>query len=91
MAGRIATGRLAGIGSAAVEAKTGKTWEQWLVVLDKAGARTRSHARIAAFLRERQRLPSWWCQMVAVGYEQARGLRAKHERPDGYAVSVSRG
>ena len=28
--------------------------------------------------------------MIAVGYEQERGLRAKHERPDGYAISRSK-
>ncbi|MBM4406531.1 MAG: hypothetical protein FJ039_10200 [Chloroflexi bacterium] len=27
--------------------------------------------------------------MVTVGYEQARGMRGKHERPDGYSVSKS--
>jgi uncharacterized protein YndB with AHSA1/START domain len=29
-------------------------------------------------------------QMVTVGYEQARGLREKHEKTDGFAVSASR-
>jgi uncharacterized protein YndB with AHSA1/START domain len=28
--------------------------------------------------------------MVAVGYEQARGLRRKHEKPEGFQVSASR-
>jgi uncharacterized protein YndB with AHSA1/START domain len=28
--------------------------------------------------------------MVAVTYEQARGLRAKHEKPGGFEISVSR-
>lgn len=79
-----------GIGSEAVRAKTGKTWAQWLSILDKAGARTISHPRIAAHLHDRLGLPGWWCQMVAVGYEQARGLRAKHQRPDGFEISVSR-
>ena len=32
----------------------------------------------------------WWQQMVAVGYEQAAGLRARHERPDGYSISRSK-
>ena len=90
MAGPPTTARLAGIGSAAVEKKTGKTWAQWLAVLDKAGARTMTHARITAHLHEPMGVPAWWCQMVAVGYEQARGLRAKHQRPQGYEISVSR-
>ena len=28
--------------------------------------------------------------MVTVGYEQARGLRKKHQRPEGFQVSASR-
>jgi uncharacterized protein YndB with AHSA1/START domain len=90
MAESTTTARLGGIGSAAVEKKTGKTWAQWLAVLDKAGARTMTHAQIATHLHQRLGVPGWWCQMVAVGYEQARGLRAKHQRPEGYEISVSR-
>jgi hypothetical protein len=29
-------------------------------------------------------------QMVTVAYEQSRGLRARHEKPDGFEVSVGR-
>lgn len=32
----------------------------------------------------------WWSQMVTVMYEQSRGLREKHQRADGYAVSASK-
>jgi len=32
----------------------------------------------------------WWLQMITVGYEQARGLRERHQTPRGYQVSVSR-
>ena len=32
----------------------------------------------------------WWGQMVTATYEQARGLRAKHEKPAGFEISVSR-
>ena len=79
-----------GIGSEAVRAKTGRTWSEWLAILDKAGARKMSHAQIAAHLYDRRGVPGWWSQMVAVGYEQARGLRARHQRPDGFEISVSR-
>jgi uncharacterized protein YndB with AHSA1/START domain len=33
---------------------------------------------------------SWWRQSVTVAYEQARGLRQKHQMPDGYQISRSR-
>src|SRR6185503_16038426 len=45
---------------------------------------------IAEYLYDRQGVPGWWSQMVAVTYEQERGLREKHERPDGYSVSASK-
>ncbi len=82
--------KLAGLGDDAVKRKTGKSWSQWLAILDRAGGRKMSHTAIATYLNERQKVPGWWCQMVAVGYEQARGMREKHQRLDGYAISVSR-
>ncbi len=75
------------ISSDAVEARTGKSWAQWFAVLDKAGARKMSHREIVAVLASKHDVGSWWRQMVAVGYEQARGLRAKHEKPDGFEIS----
>ena len=33
---------------------------------------------------------NWWVQMVAVGYEQARGLRKPNQSALGFAASVSR-
>ncbi len=82
--------KAAGIGDEAVAAKTGKTWPEWFAILDAAGAAKMNHREIVARLSEQYQVPSWWRQMVAVGYEQARGLRQKHETPDGYGVSVSK-
>ncbi len=89
MTKNVSEARYAGVASAAVLAKTGKTWERWFAILDKAGARKLAHKDIALYLSETHRVPDWWCQMVTVGYEQARGLRQKHERPDGYSISKS--
>ncbi len=81
------TGR---ISDDAVRAKTGKAWAEWFALLDAAGARSMSHKEMAAHLHGELGCPGWWNQMVAVGYEQERGLREKHERPDGYQVSRSK-
>lgn len=81
---------ITGIGDEAVRAKTGKTWSQWFALLDRAGAAKMPHKEIATHLYERHGCPGWWAQMVTVGYERARGLRAKHETATGYAVSVSK-
>ncbi|OGC86173.1 MAG: hypothetical protein A2142_02430 [candidate division Zixibacteria bacterium RBG_16_48_11] len=82
--------KIAGISDEAVKKKTGRTWNQWIAILDKAGAKQMNHTRMAAYLYKQQKLPGWWAQMVTVGYEQARGLREKHQRPEGYSVSASR-
>ncbi|HXT63276.1 MAG TPA: DUF4287 domain-containing protein [Pyrinomonadaceae bacterium] len=74
----------------AVEAKTGKTWSRWFKHLDAAGARKMTHQEIVAHLRDKHDVRPWWTQMVAVTYEQARGLREVHEKPSGYEISVSR-
>ncbi|MBI3884526.1 MAG: hypothetical protein HY302_02170 [Opitutae bacterium] len=82
--------KLNGIGSVAVKKATGKTWREWCALLDKAGAPRKSHKEIAELLSARHKVAAWWAQMVAVGYEQARGLRVKHQKPAGFEVSVTR-
>ena len=74
----------------AVKAKTGKTWAEWFKILDKAGGKKMGHQEIVAVLSQQHDVGPWWQQMVTVTYEQARGLRAKHETPAGYQISVSR-
>lgn len=74
----------------AVQAKTGKTWSRWFKHLDAAGAKKMTHQQIVAHLRDKHDVRAWWQQMVAVTYEQARGLRDIHEKPSGYEISVSR-
>jgi hypothetical protein len=73
-----------------VVAATGRGWQAWFEALDAWGAATRSHTEIARWLREEQGVEGWYSQSITVGYERARGLRAPGERPDGFAVGVSR-
>lgn len=82
--------RLAGIGSDAVARATGRAWDQWLAILDKAGASAMPHKAIAKMLSEKYAVPPWWSQMITVGYEQARGMREAYQKADGYSASVSR-
>ncbi|MGE0480733.1 MAG: hypothetical protein AB7Q17_09700 [Phycisphaerae bacterium] len=79
-----------GIGDAAVRKATGKGWDDWLKVLDRAGGAKMEHPAIARLLHEKHGVGDWWSQMVTVGYEQARGRRQKHEKPDGFSVSASK-
>lgn len=76
--------QLAGMTDAAVRAKTGRTWSQWVRVLDAADAVKMAHRQIATHLRDEHELTAWWAQMVAVGYERIRGLRKRGQRRDGH-------
>jgi hypothetical protein len=75
---------------AAVKAKTGKDWAGWFGALDKAGAAKLKHRQIAQLLHEKHGVPGWWCQMVTVEYELARGLRVRHQTATGFSVSASK-
>jgi hypothetical protein len=82
--------KFAGVSDDAVHAKTGRTWAEWFAVLDEAGAQTLPHPQIARYLQEVYAVPDWWCQMVTVGYEQARGLREAHQKTDGFTANASK-
>jgi len=71
-----------------VKAATGRGWMGWFVILNKMGATP--HKDMARALHEKHGAPGWWCQMITVEYERARGGRQKHERPDGYSVSITK-
>ena len=56
-----------------------------LTIRELPGAAKWPHKEIASFLHD-QDCGDWWSQMVAVGYEQARGLRVKHQTADGFTA-----
>jgi hypothetical protein len=81
---------VAGMSDASVRKATGRSWAQWVRALDAAGAAGKPHREI---VRDVSALgaPSWWSQMVTVGYERIRGLREKGQRRGGaYCASKSR-
>jgi len=81
---------VATISDDSVKAKTGKTWTEWFAELDLFGGVEKGHKAMAVFLKEERGLTAWWSQMVTVQYERERGMRDVNERPEGFAMSVSR-
>jgi len=75
--------KLAGMSDEIVAERTGCDWTKWVYVLDKWGAMKKSHTEIAAHIHEKYKIDGWWAQMVTVGYERIRGLRARGQRRDG--------
>lgn len=83
--------KLAGRSDATIKANTGCTWELWVKTLDYQKAHTWPHREIAKFVHEKYKVPGWWSQTVAVGYERIKGLRAVGQRLDGtYEASKSK-
>ena len=81
---------VAGMSDAAVSKQTGRTWAEWVRVLDAARAAEKPHGQIASYVASLG-TPNWWTQMVTVGYERIRGLRDKGQRRGGgYEASKSR-
>lgn len=82
---------VAGMSDEKLKTKTGCTWERWVYALDRRGAEQMSHRDIAALVNEKYKVDGWWSQMVTVGYERIKGLRARGQRLDGtYEASKSR-
>jgi uncharacterized protein YndB with AHSA1/START domain len=78
------------ISDSAVRESTGLGWNEWFADIDAAGGMQMSHKQIVAWLRDETTLSRWWQQMVAVSYEQVRGKREKHQKPDGFQISVAK-
>ncbi len=82
--------RVHGVSDDAAKAKTGKKWEEWFQMLDKAGARMMDHREIAHYVSSNCGLTPWWSQLLTVGYEQDRGIRDEHQRGARYEVDRSK-
>ena len=80
------------ISDAAVRKATGKGWDEWFAVLDSEGADALPHKQIARLLYDKSYIASsWWCQMVTVEYERARGKRALGETESaGFEIGVQK-
>jgi hypothetical protein len=82
---------LAGMSEKSVKEKTGCTWESWVRALDRLGAAQLAHRDIAELVSKKYKVEDWWSQMVTVGYERIKGLRARGQRRDGtYEATRSR-
>lgn len=70
------------IGDEAIRKGSGKSWDEWVQLLDAWGAAERPHDEIARYVCDLG-VDGWWAQGVTVGYERIKGLRAYGQRRDG--------
>ncbi|MGE3975775.1 MAG: hypothetical protein AB7F59_14715 [Bdellovibrionales bacterium] len=70
---------------------TGKSWDQWIALLNKAGAQTWEHKQIVQYLKNKYKLSLWWQQGVTGGYEIHLGRRVEGQNLKGeYNVTVTK-
>lgn len=78
------------VGDATLLARTGRSWNEWIELLDAAGASELSHEGIVAIVDRLLPKLRWWVHIVTAGYEQARGLQARHLKPGSCQTSRSK-
>ena len=71
-------------------AATGKRHEEWFAILDRWGAKERTHTQIARHVIEDLGVDGWWGQGITVSYERARGMRAVGQMKDGWTINASK-
>jgi uncharacterized protein YndB with AHSA1/START domain len=71
--------RVGSVTEDAMRANTGKTWEEWFKILDKAGARMMDPDEIAVLLQKQTGLSHWWSQRVALAYARGEPLAKRYE------------
>ena len=81
---------LAGMSDSVIKNKTGRSWSEWVALLDAEKSAEKPHREIARYVSSLG-VPSWWTQGVTVGYERIKGLRERTQRRGGgYEASKSR-
>lgn len=81
--------------TSSIAASTGRSWEEWVSLLDARSARLLDHTAIARLALEIMPAEApnqeWWAQGVAVAYEQHAGLRLPGQSCAGdFRASASR-
>ena len=82
--------KLGRVTSASVKKCTGRSWDQWIKILNAAGADAWSHQEIVAFVKKKYRLSLWWQQGVTSGYELHIGRRVEGQNSKGqYSLTAT--
>jgi len=68
---------------------TGRDWDEWVAILEKAGARNLEHKDIVLFLRAKYKPGPWWEQVVATCYEMHLGKKVEGRSSKGFYSTAS--
>lgn len=82
---------VAGMSDAQIKRQTGRSWDDWVRLLDSHDAMKMSHGAVARLVHDEYGVRDWWSQTVTVGYERLKGLRERGQRLNGaYEASKSK-
>ena len=89
---------LSGKSDETIKAATGKTWRQWIGILDKAHMQRAPHKEIVQWLWDKGyagektgHISGWWVQTIVVGYEQYHKRRVVGQTADaGFQIGVQK-
>ncbi|MCW3077024.1 MAG: hypothetical protein JWO32_1633 [Bacteroidetes bacterium] len=73
--------------------KTGKTLEEWFMVLDEKGAKqftTKEIYKLVNHLKGLEALGEWNQNLLATSYQWSRGIRERGQKENGFEISVSK-
>ena len=70
--------------------KTGKTLDEWYVLIDVFDGKTKGYKAIVDFLNKQQTLTLWWSQNIAIAYEYMKGIRVANQNQKGFSFSIRR-
>jgi len=83
--------RVSRISSEAVAKATGKTWSEWIIALDLAGAVQWDHKALVEYLAGTYQISPWWCQTIAMHYERMHRQRIVGQTASaGFEIGVQR-
>lgn len=83
--------KIGSVKSASVEKHTGKSWSEWIAILQKAQAQNWPHREAKLWLKQKYKLSPWWQSGVAMGYEIFIGRRVEGRNEKGeYSLTVTK-
>lgn len=88
---KIVVEKLARTPNVSLEKHTDRNWDEWIKILDQAGARRWSHREMTDFLAKKHKLTPWWRQIVAIGYQTHIGMRAEGRNLKGeFSITITK-
>jgi uncharacterized protein YndB with AHSA1/START domain len=79
------------VSTESVHKGTGRHWDEWIPLLEKAGARAMTHTELTQYLKKKYKLRPWWQQDVARGFGIHVGLRVEGQNLKGeYMVTKTK-